>query len=50
MWFVDAAEDASYDITIGDVADLKFYQINKTANGDKFMWKDKEYRHFAYIQ
>jgi hypothetical protein len=54
MWFVDAADDESadisYDITIDDVEDKMNYQINSTSTGEKLMWKDKEYKHFAYIQ
>jgi hypothetical protein len=53
MWFVDAAldhsADTSYDITIKDVDDLMAYQINMTTTGEKFIWKDKEYKNFAYI-
>jgi hypothetical protein len=55
QWFVEAADDESADsaveiVTIDDVEDKMFYQINKNKTGDPFVWKDKEYKHFAYIQ
>ena len=57
QWFVDAATDESADpalplvVTIDDIEDKMFYQINKNITGDgRLIWRDKEYKHFAYIQ
>lgn len=53
-WFVEAegdeSSDVSYDITIDDIEDKMMFQINKTKDGSPLMWKDKEYKHYAYIQ
>lgn len=42
QWFVDAAEDESADaveiVTIDDVEDKMFYQINKNKTGAPLMW------------
>lgn len=55
QWFVDAAEDEGADpevllVTIDDVEDKMFYQINSNKTGDPLQWKDKTYKHYAYIQ
>ena len=55
QWFVDAAEDEAADpevllVTIDDVEDKMFFQINSNETGDPLQWKDTIFKHYAYVQ